>query len=170
MTRRLHIPILLRIHRTMFAVVVYAATPFVPITSATTVRTDPDKASAVAEIRSLLRAQEAAWNRGDIDAFMAGYARSGSTIFISQGEVRRGWKAVRTRYRKKYSDRAKMGTLTFSDLDITPLSRDSAVAIGRWQLKRAEDQPYGRFTLIVKRLPEGWRIVLDHTSAASPAK
>jgi ketosteroid isomerase-like protein len=60
-----------------------------------------------------------------------------------------------------------MGTLTFSDLEIMLLSPDSAVASGRWRLKRANDQPHGRFTLIFKRLPEGWRIVHDHTSAAA---
>ena len=125
-----------------------------------------DRVNAVAQIRSVLRAQQDAWNRGDIDAFMNGYARSGSTIFVSEDTVRRGWETVRDRYRKKYSDRAKMGLLTFSDLEITTLSSDAAVALGRWKLKRAQDQPHGRFTLIFRRLPEGWRIVHDHTSVA----
>lgn len=157
------VPTLVTAYPAMFAVIVCAVLPF---GSATGVRIEPDRASAVVQIRSLLRAQEAAWNRGDIDGFMAGYAHSQSTIFVSQGEVRRGWEAVRTRYRKKYSDRAKMGTLTFFDLEITPLSKDAAVAIGRWELKRTEDRPHGRFTLILRLLPEGWRIILDHTSAA----
>ena len=126
-------------------------------------------ASAVAQIRSVLRTQQEAWNRGDIDEFMNGYARSKSTIFISEDTVRRGWETVRDRYRKKYSDRAKMGVLTFSDLEITPLAPDSAVVLGRWKLQRAKNRPHGRFTLIFRRLPEGWRIVLDHTSAATPA-
>jgi ketosteroid isomerase-like protein len=99
---------------------------------------------------------------------MNGYARSASTVFVSEDTIRRGWKTVRDRYRKKYSSRVKMGTLTFSDLEITPLSSDSAVASGRWKLKRANDQPHGRFTLVLKRLPEGWRIVHDHTSSAPP--
>ena len=124
--------------------------------------------NATAQIRSVLRAQQDAWNRGDIDRFMNGYARSPSTVFVSEDTVRRGWETVRERYLKKYSDRAKMGTLTFSDLDITLLSPDAAVVIGHWSLKRANDQPHGRFTLIFKRLPEGWRIVHDHTSAAPP--
>lgn len=127
-------------------------------------------ANALTQIRSVLQAQQAAWNRGDIDGFMNGYARSASTIFISEDTIRRGWQTVRDRYRKKYSSRAKMGTLTFSDLQITLLSSDSAVTSGRWKLKRANDQPHGRFTLILKRLPEGWRIVHDHTSAAAPPK
>jgi ketosteroid isomerase-like protein len=124
-------------------------------------------ANEVTQVRSVLQAQQIAWNRGDIDGFMNGYARSASTVFISEDTIRRGWQTVRDRYRKKYSSRAKMGTLTFSDLEIMPVSSDWAVASGRWKLKRADDQPRGRFTLIFKRLPEGWRIVHDHTSAAT---
>jgi ketosteroid isomerase-like protein len=63
-----------------------------------------------------------------------------------------------------------MGMLTFSALDITLLSPDSALVLGSWKLQRAKDRPHGRFTLIFKRLPEGWRIVRDHTSAAAPPK
>ena len=124
---------------------------------------------AVAQIRSVLRAQQDAWNRGDIDGFMNGYARSASTVFISEDTIQRGWQTVRDRYKKKYSSRAKMGTLTFSDLEITLLSPDSAVASGRWKLRRANDQPHGRFTFLLRRLAEGWRIVHDHTSAAPPS-
>ncbi len=121
----------------------------------------------VAQIRNVIQAQQAAWNRGDIDAFMNGYARSRLTIFVSEAKVTRGWQTVRDRYRKKYSDRARMGALTFSDLEITPLSNDSAVVLGRWKLKRAQDQPHGYFTLIFRKTNDGWRIVHDHTSAAS---
>ena len=122
--------------------------------------------NSVAEIQSVLTAQQDAWNRGDIDAFMNGYARSASTVFVSRDEVERGWETVRDRYRVKYSDRAKMGALSFSDTEVTMLSPDAAVVLGGWKLKRATDEPHGRFTLIFKRLPEGWRIVHDHTSAA----
>jgi ketosteroid isomerase-like protein len=123
-------------------------------------------ATSVAEIQSILTAQQDAWNRGDIDGFMNGYARSASTLFVSQDEVSRGWETVRDRYRVKYSDRTKMGTLSFSEIEVTMLSSDTAVVLGRWRLKRANDEPHGRFTLIFKHLPEGWRIVHDHTSAA----
>jgi uncharacterized protein (TIGR02246 family) len=126
--------------------------------------------NSVAEIQSVLSAQQDAWNRGDIDAFMNGYAQSASTVFVSEDEVRRGWETVRDRYRIRYSDRAKMGTLSFSDIEVTMLSPDAAVVLGLWRLKRANDEPHGRFTLIFKRLPEGWRIVHDHTSAAPPTK
>ena len=122
--------------------------------------------NSVSEIESVLKAQQDAWNQGEIDAFMNGYAHSASTVFVSEDEVTRGWETVRDRYRTKYSNRAKMGALTFSDIEVTMLSHDAAVVLGRWKLKRASDEPHGRFTLIFKRLPEGWRIIQDHTSAA----
>ena len=120
------------------------------------------------EITAVLTAQQEAWNRGDIDAFMNGYWRSEETVFVSGDEVTRGWQKVLDRYKNKYSDRAKMGTLTFSNLEIAPLGNDAAVALGAWKLKRANDEPRGRFTLVFRRFPEGWRIVHDHTSAPEP--
>ena len=124
--------------------------------------------SPQSEISAVLKMQQDAWNRGDIDAFMEGYWRSDETVFVSGDEVTRGWQKVLDRYKKKYSDREKMGALTFSDIEITPLSADSAVALGAWKLKRVQDEPHGRFTLIFRRFPEGWRIIHDHTSAAAP--
>jgi ketosteroid isomerase-like protein len=123
--------------------------------------------SPQSEVTAVLKMQQEAWNRGDIDAFMNGYWRSDKTVFVSGDEVTRGWQKVLNRYKKKYSDRAKMGTLTFSEIEITPLCADAAVALGRWELERTTDHPHGRFTLIFRRFPEGWRIVHDHTSAAA---
>jgi uncharacterized protein (TIGR02246 family) len=120
------------------------------------------------EIRALLLAQQKAWNRGDIDGFMNDYARGDTTVFVSGDEVTRGWQTVRKRYLKKYGDHSKMGTLTFSNIEIEPLAPDCAIALGRWELKRASDNPRGRFTLIFRKTPDGWRIVHDHPSAAVP--
>lgn len=127
-------------------------------------------ASAVAddspnEIRAVVKAQQDAWNRGDIDAFMNGYWRSDQTVFVGS-DVRRGWKNVLDFYKAKYSDRAKMGTLTFSDFEITPLSNEAALVLGNWKLDFAGGKNvHGKTTLIFRHFPEGWRIVHDHSSA-----
>jgi ketosteroid isomerase-like protein len=127
-----------------------------------------DENRPVADVQAVLRAQEAAWNRGDIDGFMNGYARSNDTTFVSGGKVTRGWQTVRDRYKKKYDTREKMGTLTFSDLHVTVNAPDAANAIGKWQLRRAHDTPHGRFNLLFKRTADGWRIVRDETTSATP--
>jgi beta-aspartyl-peptidase (threonine type) len=124
----------------------------------------PVAASPENDIRAMLDAQVTAWNRGDIDGFMQAYAHSERTTFISGDDVTHGWETVRDRYAKKYDSREKMGTLTFSGLTITPLCDDAAIVLGSWSLQRAKDQPHGKFTLLFRKLPEGWRIVLDHTS------
>lgn len=119
-------------------------------------------------ITTLLATQAAAWNRGDLDGFMQAYAQRDDLRFASGDTVTYGWRATLERYKERYPDRATMGTLTFSELAITELSADAAIAFGRWQLTRAHDAPHGRFTLTLRRTPEGWRIVQDHTSAAPP--
>jgi ketosteroid isomerase-like protein len=117
-----------------------------------------------AEIRAVMTGQVAAWNRGDIDGFMDGYARSPETEFVSGDKITRGWQTVRDNYRRKYDSREKMGTLKFSEIKVTPLASDAAIVLGRWQLIRPRDKPHGTFTLLFRRTPAGWRIVHDHTS------
>ncbi len=122
---------------------------------------------AKAEIRALLDAQAAAWNRGDVEAFMEGYWKSPDTTFAGSGGVLRGWPAVLDRYRRTYPDRWTMGTLKFSDVEITILSPDGALILGHWQLERERDRPGGVFTLVARKFSQGWRIIHDHTSTAS---
>ena len=118
-------------------------------------------------VRAVLEAQSQAWNRGDIEGYMDGYERSQNTVFVSGGDVTRGWQPVLDRYKKKYDSRDKMGTLTFSDLEITPIGNDAALVVGRWHLQRANDEPHGRFTLLFRKTKQGWKIVHDHSSSAS---
>ena len=121
-------------------------------------------ADATSEIRAVMNRQVAAWNRGDIDGFMDGYVRSDKVEFVSGGKITRGWQTVRDRYHRKYDSREKMGTLTFSDINVSSLNANTAVVQGRWSLRRKTDQPHGSFVLIFRRQPEGWRIVHDETS------
>lgn len=116
-------------------------------------------------IRKVMDDQAAAWNRGDIDAFMSiGYWRSEKLTFVSGTKVTRGWQQTLDNYKKGYNSRAKMGVLTFSDLEITLLGKDAAVVLGSWALKRENDAPGGKFTLTFRKFKEGWRIIMDHTS------
>ena len=97
---------------------------------------------------------------------MQGYAKSDTTRFASGGNVHLGWQTVFDRYRKRYADPAAMGVTTFSDLDVKVLSAEVAMAVGRWHQKGAGGEGSGVFTLVLRKLPEGWRIIHDHTSVA----
>src|SRR5256884_9449124 len=118
-------------------------------------------------IRAVLDAQAAAWNRGDIEGYMDGYDRSPNTEFVGADSITRGWQDVLDRYKKRYDTREKMGTLAFSDLEITMLSNDAALVLGRCHLQRANDEPHGTFTLLFRKRKAVWRIVHDHSSSAS---
>ena len=119
------------------------------------------------EIRTLLDRQVEAWNNGDLEGFMAGYWNSDQLTFYGNGTVTRGWQATLDRYKKKYqSGGNQMGKLDFSDLDILPLGPRAAVARAHWHLVLpGNKEPRGLTTLVLRKLPEGWRIVHDHSSA-----
>jgi uncharacterized protein (TIGR02246 family) len=121
-------------------------------------------------IKAVLEAQQAAWNRGEVDAFLVGYWHSSELTFSGSSGVARGWDGVLARYKKNYPDRAAMGQLDFSDLEFRFLGPDSAMVLGRWHLKREKDELGGVFTLVWQRFSDGWKIIHDHTSSVTPAK
>jgi beta-aspartyl-peptidase (threonine type) len=119
-----------------------------------------------AEIRAVLTQQAEAWNRGDIDAFMEHYWKSDELTFSSGGNTTRGWKNTKEGYQRRYPTREKMGQLTFSQLEVTPLGDSAALVLGRWRLQREESPVGGNFSLVCRKTDGKWVIVHDHTSLA----
>ena len=122
--------------------------------------------SPEAAIRSVMQAQVDAWNGGDLEGYMRGYANVTDLTFYSGTDVTSGWNATLERYRKRYQQGGnEMGKLDFSDLEVHPLAADAAWVGGRWHLKMSDGKDRGGlFTLIFKKTKDGWRIVHDHTS------
>ena len=119
--------------------------------------------SAVDRVRKLLEEQAAAWNEGNIDRFMQSYWDSNELTFSSAGQVTRGYEATMARYKARYPDRQAMGHLTFQELEFLELGSSAMQVQGIWQLQR--DAPIGgRFTLVLRKFSNGWKIVHDHTS------
>jgi len=125
----------------------------------------PDPKSAVEQV---LRAQQAAWNNHDLDAFMTGYWKSPNLTFFSGANERHGWQETMDRYQARYqSPGHEMGRLEFSNLRVEALGPDAAFVRGVWHLTMPDAQtPHGLFTLVFRKFPDGWKIVHDHTSAA----
>jgi uncharacterized protein (TIGR02246 family) len=120
-----------------------------------------------AAVRAVLDAQVEAWNRGDLEAFMSGYWRSPELVFGSGATVTKGWDETLARYRKRYqSEGREMGRLRFDEVEVMALGSDAAFARGAWRLHMADGkEPHGLFTLLLRRVDGGWRIVHDHTSS-----
>lgn len=123
---------------------------------------------AKSAIEQVLHTQQEAWNRHDLDAFMTGYWNSPELTFFSGAKESKGWQATIDRYRATYTSAGKeMGHLEFSELRIEPLGPEAAFVRGVWQLTMSDGKtPHGRFTLIFRKFPDGWKIIHDHTSAA----
>lgn len=125
-----------------------------------------DQSGAQSAVVDVLNQQNAAWNDGDIDAFMEGYWKSDQLRFGSGGTITYGWDATNERYKTRYTDRAAMGRLVFSDLDVHVYAEDAAIVHGRWALEREADKPSGLFTLVFRDFGDGWVIVSDTTTSA----
>jgi ketosteroid isomerase-like protein len=125
-------------------------------------------ASAKSAVEQVLRVQQDAWNRRDLDGFMAGYWNSAELTFFSGAKQTGGWQATLDRYKATYAGPGhEMGTLEFSGLRVEMLGADAAFVRGAWHLTMSDGKtPHGMFTLVFRRFPEGWKIVHDHTSAA----
>jgi len=119
------------------------------------------------DVVKVLLKQEAAWNRGDIDSFALGYKNSPDTLFIS-GTVHRGFDNMLAEYHQNYPTKESMGTLIFSALEVHPLGDDHAVCVGRYRLERSKKSggnAEGIFSLVLEKTPDGWKIVVDHTTS-----
>jgi ketosteroid isomerase-like protein len=117
-------------------------------------------------IRTVLATQSSAWNRGDLDGFMAGYEHSPDLVFTSGGNIRHGFDETITKYKAKYgTDKSTMGHLAFELLSIQHLGADGAIVLGKWALTETPNEGAGIFSVAFERTSAGWLIVHDHTSA-----
>ncbi len=117
-------------------------------------------------IRAVLDKQVADWNRGDMEAFAAGYKNSPDILFIGS-KISRGYAQMLDTYRKNYSTKEKMGTLNFSDLDVQPLDERFATVTGHFHLERTAaggGNSDGHFLLVFEKTPDGWKVVRDDTT------
>lgn len=118
------------------------------------------------EIVKTLLVQEKAWNAGDLDTYLKGFKDSPNTIFMAR-QISRGYAQIAEDYKHNYPNRAVMGQLSFSELDAHPISDTLAICLGRYHLDRPRKDggpADGIFSLVLEKSPDGWKIILDHTS------
>ena len=133
--------------------------------------TEPATTSEQVAMKAVLTRQQTSWNQGDVEAFMHGYWNSPELTFAGTGGITRGYAPILAHYQQGYPDRASMGRLEFSDLEVHSLGGNAALVLGKWHLTRDAGNVGGVFSLVFQKFPDGWKIVHDHTSqAVAPAK
>ncbi|MCL1090195.1 nuclear transport factor 2 family protein [Shewanella profunda] len=116
------------------------------------------------DITRMLKGQEDAWNRGDLNAYMQGYWKNEQLRFVSNGKFSYGWEDTLAAYKKNYPNKEALGELKFTIKEIKMLSNYAAMVVGRWDLRRSKDAPSGVFTLLVEKIDDRWVITMDHSS------
>lgn len=143
---------------------IFLVLPFVALFSCSTPSQEDHLSAWRDEIIQVMRDQEAAWNKGDMQGFMKGYAQSDSTLFVGKTRVNYGWQTVLDSYLKAYPDTAAMGNLQFDLIRVVPLNDTHAYVVGKWTLLENDKPASGHFVLIFEKTDSGWRIIVDGTS------
>lgn len=113
----------------------------------------------------ILKRQTQDWNAGRVDRFMNGYWPSDSLTFVGKAGITYGYGPTLANYKKRYPDRASMGTLKFDILQMDFPAPNVAYVIGRWHLTRPQvGDTGGHFTLLWRKIKKRWVIVSDHSS------
>ena len=116
------------------------------------------------KIRTILAEQTASWNNGDLVAFMKGYWKNDSLLFVGKNGPTYGYQKTLSNYQKSYPDKTAMGNLAFNILQVKPLSTDTWLVLGKWSLTRSIGNLSGHYTLLFKKIDKEWVIIADHSS------
>ncbi|MBC6111089.1 YybH family protein [Pedobacter fastidiosus] len=115
-------------------------------------------------ILDVLEKQRQEWNKGDVEAYMQGYAKSDSLLFVGKSGPTYGWQKTLDNYKRGYPDKSAMGFLTFGIKKVDFLTKDVAFVLGSWNVRREKDELKGFFTLLLKKINGQWKVVVDHSS------
>lgn len=118
------------------------------------------------DVIKVILKQQSAWNDGDLAAFVQAYKDSPQTLFITH-QVSHGYAGLLDEYKHDYPNKASMGTLAYSDLEVQPLDANYAVVIGKYHLDRSKKDggsAEGLFSLVFEKTDKGWKIIIDHTT------
>ena len=117
-------------------------------------------------IRALFESSCAAWNRGDIDGYLADYWHSDKVRWVSEGTVQYGFDAIASAFKARFDSPDNMGRLGVANLEIQLLSEGDALAFGAWTQTTSTASRHGVFTVHMKKIDGEWRIVSDHSSTS----
>ena len=121
--------------------------------------------AARAAILDTVHRMERAWNRGDFEGYMAGFANP-DVIFVSGGKFQDGWQGTLDHYVRDYGGSAeRRGRLHFYKMKVDILAPDAAMLIGQYRLERGSRVTEGVNTRLFRKRQGRWLITVNHVSA-----
>ncbi|MFT4673295.1 MAG: hypothetical protein ACJAYD_000281 [Patiriisocius sp.] len=112
-------------------------------------------------ILKVMKNQEIAWSKNDLEGFMKGYIKSDSLKFYGKSGLTKGWQQTLENYKKGYPTKQHSGTLTFTINDISKIESNSYWVMGNYFLSRELGDAKGVFMIIFKNIDGSWKIVAD---------
>ncbi len=123
------------------------------------------------QVGPLLAEMEASANAHDTDRHLAAYSKDSALTFIINGEIIRGWEALRQRQRQWWNDGKATGVYEYlgkptfvvfgKDLGLTTRLIAARASLADGQVRERQLA----FTALWSRRPEGWRIIYAHESS-----
>jgi ketosteroid isomerase-like protein len=139
----------------------------------------PPPALSQAEVQEFVKAYVAAYNDGDDSKLMGLIQHDAAASSIASGKLYRGFDAIKTSSDENISALARVA-VSLGAVDVTTLAGDSALAVAPMVVsaerfpqdgggKLMSSEYPGALTMIVKRTPDGLRLIHEHHSVRALA-
>jgi uncharacterized protein (TIGR02246 family) len=118
------------------------------------------------DVVKIILAQQNAWNKGDLDAYLSHYKESPDTQAVLANLVR-GIDAVRSAYKQNFPNKDTMGTIEDTDIEVRALGDNYALATGKYHLNRPKKSGgpvEGTFMEIFEKTANGWQIIFSQST------
>jgi ketosteroid isomerase-like protein len=118
------------------------------------------------DVVKIILAQQDAWNKGDLDAYLSHYKNAPDTQAVLATLVR-GFDNIRSAYRLNFPNKDTMGAIEDSEVEVRALGDNFALATGKYQLSRSRKSGgdiSGTFTELFEKTPAGWQIIFSQST------
>jgi ketosteroid isomerase-like protein len=118
------------------------------------------------DVVKIILAQESAWNKGDLDAYLSHYKDAPDTQAVLANLVR-GIDNIRGAYKQNFPNKDSMGAIEDTDIEVKALGDNYALATGKYHLNRPKKSGgpiEGTFMEIFEKTQAGWQIIFSQSS------
>ncbi|MGI4830738.1 MAG: YybH family protein [Janthinobacterium lividum] len=118
------------------------------------------------DVTKVVLAQEAEWNKGDLDGYLFHFKDAKDTEAVLNGPVR-GLDNIRAAYHSSFPSKEAMGTLEQREVTVRELGPDFALATGKYHLGRTKKNggdAEGTFTEIFEKVGKSWQLIFSQAT------